>query len=73
MPVKHSARRYDAFDAGEYANPDARTGLISGPDGLTYTWEWDDKSHTLKLSREEIEEELLLQKLFEAAIKMAKM
>lgn len=72
MAVKHSARRYDIFDAAEMANDKAEVKLTTNPEGIYIRWDWDGKNFEASFKPEE-DEEIILQQLFRAAIKMAKM
>jgi len=72
MAVKHSARRYDIYDAAEMANEAAEVKMQTGSEGIYIKWEWDDKSFEASFKPEE-DDEIILHQLFRAAIKMAKM
>ncbi|WP_286808894.1 hypothetical protein [Leclercia sp. UBA2479] len=64
---------FNTLDAASYANPGAKTTLTTGPSGHLYRWEWDGKSHELLIPSEKlIFQDLILERLFEAAIEMAK-
>ncbi|MBW5843409.1 hypothetical protein H0I54_16495 [Yersinia kristensenii] len=71
MAVKHSARRYDIFDAAKMANENADVKLITS-DPMQINWTWDDKYYEIEIDANE-EEEIILLELFRAAIKMATM
>ncbi|CNI67809.1 Uncharacterised protein [Yersinia massiliensis] len=71
MAVKHSARRYDIFDAAEMANEKANVKLITS-DPMKINWTWDDKYYEIEIDANE-EEEIILLELFRAATKMATM
>ena len=54
------------------ANPDAEVKLRTSPDGLEYSWAWGDNSHSLSIPSEHCSDEIILDRLFLAAIEMAK-
>lgn len=65
--------KFDLIEVANYVNPGSKATLTTGPDGLLYRWEWDDKYHELLIPAEKIiYPDLILERLFEAAIEMAK-
>lgn len=65
--------KFDLIEVANYVNPGSKATLTSGPSGLRYRWEWDDKHHELLIPAEKlIYPDLILERLFEAAIEMAK-
>lgn len=72
MGINHSARRYDVFDAGKMANPDARMQMETSDEGIDFVWFWNDKQHKLFISEKDLTDEFILFRLFESAIEMAR-
>lgn len=72
MTVKYSARRYDIVDAAKMANEHADVEVQTGPDLIKFKWTWSEFVHELSVNADE-DEEFILQSLFRAAIRMAKM
>lgn len=72
MGIQNSVRRYDILEAAKMANPDAEVKLQTSPDGLKYSWAWDDKNHSLNIPESQCSDEIILDRLFLAAIEMAK-
>lgn len=72
MGILISGRRYDILDAAQMANPDAEVKLQTSPEGVQYTWMWEDKSHSLHIPENHCTDEIILERLFQAAIEMAR-
>lgn len=65
--------KFNTLEAAAYTNPGAKTTLTTGPSGHLYRWEWDGKYHELLIPTEKLMfPDLILERLFEAAIEMAK-
>lgn len=65
--------RFDLVEIANFANPSAHATLTTGPDGYLYRWEWDGKHHEILIPSEKtVYPDLILERLFEAAIEMAK-
>ncbi|EAA4373897.1 hypothetical protein P6115_000759 [Salmonella enterica] len=64
--------KFDETIAAHYANPKAELIFKPRADGFYFKWEWEGKTHELYIEREKlIFPDLVLQRLFEAAIDMA--
>ena len=72
MGIKNSGRRYDILEAAHMANPDAEVKLRTSPEGLEYSWTWGENSHNLSIPSDHCSDEIILDRLFLAAIEMAK-
>ncbi|OQP33918.1 hypothetical protein [Pantoea latae] len=73
MRVKLEDFKFDPLVAAAYANPDARAFFKPGPDGYHFQWKWEGGEHELFIEREKLKfPDLILERLFDAAIEMAK-
>lgn len=64
--------KFDELTAAEYANPKAKAYFTPGPDGHHFKWEWEGNKHEIFIAKEKLVfPDLILEKLFEAAIAMA--
>ncbi|EOD3072171.1 hypothetical protein ACRZ6Q_005039 [Citrobacter freundii] len=71
--MKPEEFRFDELIAASYANPNAKVHFTPSSKGYDFKWEWDGKVHELHIEREKLVfPDLILERLFEAAIEMAK-
>lgn len=73
MRMKPEEFRFDELIAASYANPNAKVHFTPSSKRYDFKWEWDGKVHELHIEREKLVfPDLILERLFEAAIEMAK-
>ncbi|HDR2863397.1 TPA: hypothetical protein QCK11_003394 [Enterobacter asburiae] len=73
MQMKPEDFKFDELTAATYANPKAKTYFTPSLKGYDFKWEWEGKVHELHIDREKLVfPDLILERLFEAAIEMAR-
>ena len=73
MQMKPEDFKFDELTAATYANPKAKTYFTPSLEGYDFKWEWEGKVHKLHIDREKLVfPDLILERLFEAAIEMAR-
>lgn len=72
MLVKPNDYKFDVFEVARLANPKAAPTITTKSDGYHFQWEWEGKTHNLFIASEKLVfPDLVLERLFEAAIEMA--
>lgn len=73
MKIKPEDFKFDVLTVATYANPKAIAHFAPSAAGYDFKWEWEGKVHELHIEREKLVfPDLILERIFEAAIEMAK-
>ena len=73
MRIKPQDFKFDVLTVAGYANPKAKTHFAPSASGFNFKWEWEGKIYELHIEQEKLQyPDFILERLFDAAIEMAK-